>query len=153
VCLPECELFSCIYFFFLSSLLPFCVPGTILQAKLIFCGCTVVFYRFSFVILTHFQPPLSISGDDHIHHKIIGIFLLSPSAISNTKIVTILILESACVSHASQSKPTAEQALNQAYSRYCASSTHNEVTQQFSATPNNYSVLQLTDFILRYRLS
>jgi hypothetical protein len=33
----------------------------------------------------HFQPPLLISGDDHIHHKLIGTFLLSASAISDIK--------------------------------------------------------------------
>jgi hypothetical protein len=67
-------------------------------------------------------------------------------------IVIILILEHACVSYASQSNPTRDEALDQAYSRYCASGVHNEVTKQFFAPPKEYSIPQFTAFILKHRL-
>jgi hypothetical protein len=64
----------------------------------------------------------------------------------------ILILEHACLSFASQSQPTKDEALDQAYSRYCASDVHDEVTKQFPASPEEYSTLQFTEFILKHRL-
>jgi hypothetical protein len=64
----------------------------------------------------------------------------------------ILILEYACRYFASQSKPTRNQALDQAYSRYCASDIHIEVIKQFTATLNKYSILQFTEFLLKHRL-
>jgi hypothetical protein len=68
--------------------------------------------------------------------------------------VIILILEHAFLSHAPQSKPTRDEALDWAYSRYCASGVHNEVTKQFSESlrPKAYSILQFTEFILKHRL-
>jgi hypothetical protein len=56
-----------------------------------------------------------------------------------SKIVTILILEHACLSYTSQSKPTIDEALLQAYSRYCVSNIHINLTKQFSAHPKEYS--------------
>jgi hypothetical protein len=64
----------------------------------------------------------------------------------------ILILEHACLSFASQPKSTNDEALDRAYSRYCASGIHNELTTQFSETPKEYSILQFTEFILKNRL-
>jgi hypothetical protein len=64
----------------------------------------------------------------------------------------ILILEHACLLIASQSKPTKDEALDEAYSRYCASGVHNELMTQFSAPPKRYSILRLTEFILEHRL-
>jgi len=64
----------------------------------------------------------------------------------------ILVLENACLSYVSQSKPTRDVALDQAYSQYCASSVHNEVTRQFSLRPEAYSDHQFTEFILKHRL-
>jgi len=78
------------------------------------------------------NPPLLISTDDHLHHQLIGI---------------VLILEHVCLSYASSLKPTRDEALDQAYSRYCASEIHNEVTRQFSAPTQVYSTDQFTTFI------
>jgi hypothetical protein len=64
----------------------------------------------------------------------------------------ILILENACLYHASQPKPTSHKALDQAYSQYCASGVHSEVTKQFFASPANYSIFQFTEFLLMHRL-
>jgi len=69
-----------------------------------------------------------------------------------SKLAMVLILEHACLSFASQSKPTKDEALDEAYSRYCASSVHNELTKQFSAPPEEYSIPQFTEFIHKYRL-
>jgi hypothetical protein len=66
--------------------------------------------------------------------------------------VIILILEHACLSFASQSKPTKDEALDVAYSQYCASGVHDELMKQFSAAPKEYSILQFTEFILKNRL-
>jgi len=68
------------------------------------------------------------------------------------KIVTILILENACLSYTSQSKPTRDQALDQAYSQYCASNIHIDLTKQFGASPTEYSILQFVEFILKHHL-
>jgi hypothetical protein len=64
----------------------------------------------------------------------------------------VLILEHACLFFASQSKPTKDEALDEAYSRYCASGVHNELMEQFSAPPEEYSIPQFTEFILKHRL-
>jgi len=82
------------------------------------------------------KQTLSISNDD-THH---------------TMIVTILILDYACISFASPSKPTLEKALVKACSQYMASHTHDEVTKQFIASSRGYSISRFTEFILRHRL-
>jgi hypothetical protein len=66
--------------------------------------------------------------------------------------VLVLILEHACLRFASQSKPTKDEALDEAYSRYCTSGAHNELMKQFSASPEEYSISQFTEFILEHRL-
>jgi hypothetical protein len=66
--------------------------------------------------------------------------------------VTILILEHACLFHASSSKPTVNDALDKAYSQYQASETHDAVVIHFVPPSKKYSVLQFADFILNYRL-
>jgi hypothetical protein len=65
---------------------------------------------------------------------------------------TILILEPACLSYASLSKPTIEEALDRAYSQYQASGIHNAVIRQFLAPFKEYSIQQFTEFILGSRL-
>jgi hypothetical protein len=69
-----------------------------------------------------------------------------------SSIVVILILEHACLSYVSQSKPTILKALDQAYSQYCASNIHIELTKQFAASYKEYSILQFTEFILNHHL-
>jgi hypothetical protein len=141
----------------ICSLSVFSLPFSASQK--LFCKlssfCTNVLllsYNFIFVLLTQFQPPLSISSDDHIHHRLIGTFLLSASAISDIEIVTILILECACTSYASQTQPTRTEALDRAYFRYVASEFHNQLTKQFAGPPEQYSVLQFMEFISKHRL-
>jgi hypothetical protein len=111
-----------------------------------------LFYSSISLLLTHFQLPFSLPSDVILHHTIISTFLFSASAISNIQIVSIIILEHASLYYASLSRPTLDQALDRAYAQYMASNTHNAVIQQFSASSQTYSVLQLTDFILKYRL-
>jgi hypothetical protein len=67
-------------------------------------------------------------------------------------IVIILILENACLSYASQSKPTRDEVLDQAYSQYCAANIHNELIKEFCAPPKKYSIFQFIKFILKHRL-
>ena len=67
-------------------------------------------------------------------------------------IATILILEHACLFNGSQPKSTRDEALDRAHSRYVSSGIHNTVTKQFSGSPTQYSVLDLTEFILKHRL-
>jgi hypothetical protein len=66
--------------------------------------------------------------------------------------VTILILEHACLFHASITKPTIKEALHKAYSQYQALNTQYVITQ-FLASPKEYSIIQITEFILNHRLS
>jgi hypothetical protein len=93
-----------------------------------------------------------MSLHDNTHHKLIGIFMPSVSAISNMHLVILLILEHACLSYASQSKPTRDEALNQAYSQYRASGVHNAIIKHFSAPPKQYSISQFMEFILEHHL-
>jgi hypothetical protein len=67
-------------------------------------------------------------------------------------IVIILIMEHACISYASPSRPSLEQALATACSRYMDSHTHDTVTKQFTASSQEYSVSQFMEFILQQRL-
>jgi len=69
-----------------------------------------------------------------------------------SKIVSILILDRASVSYASPSHPTLKDALDQAYSQYESSDTHNAVKEQFSLPLTEYSISQLTEFVLSHRL-
>lgn len=85
LCLPECKLLS-----YICSLYVLILSFSALQAlfsKLsLFCDNVLfLFYNPIFILLIYFQPPLLVSSDDYIHHKLIGIFLLSISAISNIK--------------------------------------------------------------------
>jgi hypothetical protein len=64
----------------------------------------------------------------------------------------ILILEHACLSYVSQSRPTRDEALDKAYSQYMASSTHSTITMQFSAPSSKYSISQFTEFIIKHRI-
>jgi hypothetical protein len=66
--------------------------------------------------------------------------------------VIILILEHACFLYASQSKPTRDEALNQAYSQYCVSEVLSAVTKEFFEPAIEYSIYQFTEFILKHRL-
>jgi hypothetical protein len=66
--------------------------------------------------------------------------------------VIILILESACLSYASQFELNRDEALEKAYSQYKASNIYNKVAQQFVAPAKEYSILQLKGFILRHHL-
>ena|SRR6267142_585201 len=154
-CVPECELFTCTLLFLVP--VPSRLPFSALQALLVklssfFANVLFFFLSFIFVVLTQFQPPLLISSDDNVHHKLIGTSLLFAFAISDIQIAIILILEHVCLSYGSQSKPTRDEVLDQAYSRYCASDIRNEVTEKFSAPPDKYSILQYTEFILKHRL-
>jgi hypothetical protein len=66
--------------------------------------------------------------------------------------VIILILENACLSYTLWTKPTINEALDQAYSRYCASNIHLDLIKEFCASPKEYSIPQFMEFILKHRL-
>ena len=69
-----------------------------------------------------------------------------------SKLVTILILDRASFFYASPSRPTLEDALDQACSQYNSSDTHNAVKEQFLLPPKQYSTSQFTEFVLTHRL-
>jgi len=69
-----------------------------------------------------------------------------------SKIVTLLILDRAGIFYASPSRPTLETALDQACSQYKSSDIHNAVKEEFSLRPEQYSILQFTEFVLGHRL-
>jgi hypothetical protein len=64
--------------------------------------------------------------------------------------VTLLILEHACLFYGSLSKPTANEALEKAYSQYQASDVHDAVMKSFPAPPREYSIKEYTEFILTH---
>ena len=68
------------------------------------------------------------------------------------EIVTVLILDHATLLYASPSCPTLGDALDQAYSQYEFSDTHNAVKEQFPLSPKQYSISQFTEFVLSHRL-
>ena len=72
-------------------------------------------------------------------------FLISQKA-------TVLILDYASLFHASTSRPTLEDALDQAFSQFESSHTHNTVKEQFSLPAKQYSISQFTEFVLSHRL-
>ena len=69
-----------------------------------------------------------------------------------SEIVTVLILDHAALLYASPSRPTLDDALDQAYSQYELSDTHNAAKEQFSLPPKEYSILEFTEFILSHRI-
>ena len=87
----------------------------------------------------------------YITNSLVHLFSL-PRQYLTSKIVTILILEHACLSYASQSEPSRDEALDRAYSQYCASGVHVDLTKQFSAHAREYSIAQFTEFILEHHL-
>jgi hypothetical protein len=99
-----------------------------------------------------FQLPLCISSDD-THHTMIGTFSLYAPVVSNIQNpATILILDLAFFFYISTSFPTVGHALDKAFSQYKSSDTHNAVKEQFVLPPNQYSILQFTEFVLSHRL-
>ena len=79
-------------------------------------------------------------------------FYCLPLQFLTSKTVIILILEHACLSNTSQSRPTTDEALDWAYSQCCASNIYIDLTKQFSASHKEYSIIQFTEFILKHRL-
>ena len=69
-----------------------------------------------------------------------------------SKIVTIFILGRASLFYASPSRPTLDDALDQACSQYKFSDTHNAVKEQFLLPPKQYSISEFTEFVLSHRL-
>ena len=68
------------------------------------------------------------------------------------KIAVILILDRASLSYVSPSRPTLDDALDQACSRYGSSNIHSVVREQFFLPPTHYSISQFTEFVLMHRL-
>ena len=84
MCLLECRLLSCICLFpAFSYLLFFASKELALKLSSFFTKVLLLFSDFIIVLLTHFQPPLLISRDDHVHHNLIGTILLFTLAISD----------------------------------------------------------------------
>jgi len=91
-----------------------------------------------FSTLTSFfaNQTLSISNDD-TYHKMI---------------VIILILDHASLSCALSSRLTAGRALKKAYIQYRASHIYDKIINQFTAPLEEYSIVDLNEFILQHRL-
>jgi len=70
----------------------------------------------------------------------------------HTMIATVLMLEYACILFASPSCPTREEALDEAYSHFMSSGTHEAVNRLFLSSLEPYSPQQFTEFILTHRL-
>jgi hypothetical protein len=136
------------------NLFPFSLQTIFSTLKSFITNVPLFLYHSMSVLLIHFQPKLSISTH-HQHHIMIGTFLPfafgPPLHFLMFKLVTILILEHACLLYASPSRPSLQRALVNSISRYQASDTHSAVMRQFTA-PQENSVSQFTEFILQHRL-
>ena len=66
--------------------------------------------------------------------------------------MTILILDHAGLSYASSSKPTLNMVVTNACAQFMASHVLDEIVNQFTAPPQEYSISEFTDFILDHRL-
>jgi hypothetical protein len=144
----------CICMLSVFNLLPFFFADNILHIKTICYRCTVVPLSFYVSITDPFSAkPLHIycSSASHNDWYIFAICLLLPLHFLMFKLVTILILEHACLLYASLSRPSLEWALVNSISQYQASDTHSAVMRQFTA-PQEYSVSQFVEFILEHRL-
>jgi hypothetical protein len=82
----------------------------------------------------------------------IGTFPLCSSVFSNIQIVSALILDRASLFYVSPSRPTLEGALDRAYYQLKSSGTYYVVKVQFSLRPKQYSMKQVTEFVLSHRL-
>jgi len=74
-------------------------------------------------------------SDDYPHHKLI---------------VIVLIFKHVCLSYASQSKLSLDEALEAAYSQCQAFNIYDIVMNQFSAPPKKDFISQLAEFIYCY---
>jgi hypothetical protein len=66
--------------------------------------------------------------------------------------VTILILDHAGLSYASSSKLTLDTVLKKACAQLMASHVLDEIVNQFTAPPQEYSISHFKEFIVRHRL-
>jgi hypothetical protein len=66
--------------------------------------------------------------------------------------VTLLILDHAGLSYASSSKPTLKKVLKKACAQFMASHVLDEIVNQFTAPPQEYSMSQFREFIVQHRL-
>ena len=100
-------------------------------------------YAFShlsaYLVMMHITPWL-------VHFCHVHLYFLT------SKIVAILILDCASLFYSSPSHLTLSNALDQAYSQYRCSDTHNAVKEQFLLPPKQYHILQFTEFVLSHRL-
>ena len=92
----------------------------------------------AYLVMTHITPWL-------VHFCFVHLYFLT------SKIVTLLILNRTSLLYASPSRPTLDNALDQACSQYISSDTHNAVKEQFLLPPKQYSILQFTKFVLSHR--
>ena len=81
-----------------------------------------------------------------VHFRYMHLYLLT------SKIVTILALEHASLLSTSPSRPTLVYALDQSFSKYEYSDTHNALKEQFPLPPKQYSISEFTTFVLSHRL-
>ena len=66
--------------------------------------------------------------------------------------MAVLILEHASLLCTSTSAPTLHESLDNACSLYVSSSTHTAVKEKFVLSPSQYSIPDLTEFVLSHRL-
>ena len=148
----ESESFSPFLHFYDLNFASLYTIGKAIQVAIIcFQSMVVVFLSyFSFYHCT-FQWRLSISNQNP-HHTMIGMFHHLHTYALTSRIVTIMILESACRFRVSFPDLTRAKALDMAYSRCKESGTHKVLKKQFPGSPNQYSIPQFTEFIFQHRL-
>jgi len=122
-----------------------------------------IFFRDEFIRIEFFEDEIEFDDFNDRRTRLRTIFstlqsfLIDPDFFTTNDsqyhimIVIILILEHACISYLSSSRPSYNQALAKACSQYRASQLHNVVTKQLPTPLQDYSVSQFTEFILGHR--
>ena len=75
-----------------------------------------------------------------------------PLQFLTSQIAIIVILDNACLFHASQARPDYIAALDRAYSRYKTSDTRIAARIRFSSRSVECSIPKFTEFILAHRI-
>ena len=150
--ISECRFLCCICLFSLTLLLlsPFCRSCSPRWGHLLPMYCCY------FAILSKFHSCMSSEPFPYLMMMYIAQWLVYFCCLSlsflTLWIVTLLILDRACLSYATSSKPSLKKALNKACAQYITSPIHGIITKQFSASPRAYSTSQFTEFVLQHRL-
>ena len=137
---------------------PFLTPQTLFSTLRQFVANVLLFFYHSMSYWCIFSDPSCLDPPCLVIIRfmqwLVNLWFVSLQFLT-FKPVTILILDHACISYAALSPPlaTLEEALHKACTQYDNSHSHDAVIKHITVSARQYSISQLTKFILRHRLS